>query len=131
MKWWPGECCFGDMIRVNLGSIYHYGIFVNENRVIQFGLPPVPDNNNGDEIKVCVSDIETFSCGKIIEIAHPDRRELKTKKAPERIVETAENRIGEGGYDMLNNNCEHFAYECYLGIKKSEQQESILKRWIK
>lgn len=131
MKWWPGECGEGDMIRVNLGSIWHYGIFVSEDEIIQFGLPPVGSIPSDDEVRVCSSDIDTFACGKIIEVAHPDRKELKKKKSAKDTVESARSRLGEGGYNLLDNNCEHFAYECYLGIKKSEQQESIIKRWIK
>lgn len=132
MKWWPGECNEGDMIRVNLGSLYHYGIFVSEDEVIQFGLPPAMENHiPDDEVRVCSSSIETFACGKIIEKAQPERKELKSKRPAEEVIKTARSRMGEGGYDLLNNNCEHFAYECFLGVKKSEQQESMLKRWLR
>ena len=40
MIWWQSECKFGDMIRISFGNFYHYGIFVSEDEVIQFGLPP-------------------------------------------------------------------------------------------
>ena len=38
MKWQLTQPVAGDMIRVKLGSIYHYGVFVSEEEVIQFGL---------------------------------------------------------------------------------------------
>ena len=41
MKWSFVEPSSGDMIRVKLGSIYHYGIFADDGEIIQFGLPPV------------------------------------------------------------------------------------------
>ena len=57
MIWWQAECKYGDMIRVCCGNLYHYGIFVSEDEVIQFGLPPVEGllNRKFDEISVCVS----------------------------------------------------------------------------
>jgi hypothetical protein len=34
MKWQLTQPVAGDMIRVKLGSIYHYGVFVSEDEVI-------------------------------------------------------------------------------------------------
>lgn len=129
MKWWPAECKPGDMIRVRLGSIYHYGVFVSDGEVIQFGMPPVPQYATGGEIVVCRSGIDEFSCGNIVEVAVFDRKEAKIRIPPEKTIEIAESRLGEGGYDLLHNNCEHFAYECVLGVKRSEQEENARKRW--
>ena len=33
----------GDMVRIQIGSLYHYGVFVSEDEVIQFGYPPLPE----------------------------------------------------------------------------------------
>ena len=41
MRWTPDECRPGDIVRVKLGAIYHYGVFVSEDEVVQFGEPPV------------------------------------------------------------------------------------------
>ena len=38
-------------------------------------------------------------------------------------------RIGEGGYNIIHNNCEHLAYECVFGEKKSEQTDAIRAFW--
>ena len=43
MKWVFGECLPGDMIRIKTGAVYHYGIFVSDAEVIQFGYPPLPE----------------------------------------------------------------------------------------
>ena len=37
MKWEPTNCRTGDMVRIRLGSIYHYGVFLSEDEVVQFG----------------------------------------------------------------------------------------------
>ena len=44
MKWEYKDCRYGDIIRVKLGSVYHYGIFVSDDEVIAFGLPPTAEN---------------------------------------------------------------------------------------
>ena len=44
MRWEPAVCRAGDMVRIRLGSIYHYGILVSEDEVIAFGLPPTAEN---------------------------------------------------------------------------------------
>ena len=132
MKWWPKECAFGDMIRIKINSIYHYGIFVSENEVIQFGLPPVNIRSlTSQDAEVLSTDINTFSAGNIVEVGDMDRKEKKKARTPEKIVETARSRIGEKGYDLLQNNCEHFAYECVFGEKFSSGVDEISRKWGK
>ena len=120
------------MIRVRLGSVYHYGIFASEDEVIAFGLPPVPEyQDRPDRFTVCAVDIDTFSCGVIPEKAVFDLRERRKKFSPRRIVDNARTRLGETGYNLLHNNCEHFVNECVFGEKRSEQTDSVRQRWLK
>lgn len=128
MKWVPSTCRAGDMIRIRIGSIWHYGIFVSEEEVIQFGLPPVAPRNDAD-VTVCASDIDAFCCGQIVEVAQLDKSERKNRIAAAETVRLARSRLGEGGYNLIHNNCEHFAYQCVFGIKKSQQEEDARKRW--
>ena len=130
MKWWPGDPKRGDIIRIPVGAIYHYGIFVDYDTVVQFGPPPGTSGyNDGKDIKVCTASPEEFSCGKIVEVAVLDKDEQKRRIPPEQTVNTAVSRIGEGGYDLLHNNCEHFVNECVFGEKRSAQEEEARKRW--
>lgn len=120
------------MIRVRLGSVYHYGIFVSEDEVIAFGLPPVPQyQDRPDRFTVCAVDIDTFSCGVIPERAEYGLRERRKKFRAGRIVANARARLGETGYNLLHNNCEHFVNECVFGEKRSEQTDSVRQRWLK
>lgn len=43
------------------------------------------------------------------------------------VVRRARTEIGKhrGKYDLVFNNCEHFAYYCRFGIKKSQQVEDV------
>ena len=131
MKWSPTECEYGDMIRVRLGSIYHYGVFVSEDEVIAFGLPPIEKyKDDPGRLSVIATDIDVFSCGQIVERAIPGRGEKKKKISPEKAVETARSRLGETGYDLLRNNCEHFATECVFGERRCSEEEDARRRWL-
>ncbi len=126
MKWFLKDPVFADMIRVKTGNIYHYGIFVSENEVIQFGLAPAAcPNVKPCDIEVCTSDIDTFLCGNFLEVGEPEKKEFKKLRPPEEIVKTARARIGEKNYSIIYNNCEHFAYECVLGKKYCSQTDSV------
>lgn len=133
MIWWQSECKYGDMIRVSFGNFYHYGIFVSDDEIIQFGLPPTEGllNRKFDEISVCVTDIDTFSMGKIVEVASIEKGDKLKRLSPSKTVSRAQSRIGEKGYDILHNNCEHFARYCYLGEKGCEVTEQAIASWKK
>lgn len=114
------------MIRVKAGPLYHYGIYVSDDEVIQFGPNPVlrleiPDS----QLSVCATNIEEFLCGEFLEVASPERAERKKLRKPGQVVELARSRVGEKGYHILHNNCEHFANECYCGEKRSAQTDGI------
>lgn len=130
MNWYPKECCPGDIIRINLGSIYHYGIFVDENNIIQFGLPLIPENMMPqEEIVVCSSDIDVFSCGKIVEVAVFSKKENKERFSNKEIIKRATECIGNGGYSLLHNNCEHFVYYCAFGKHYCSVESEAVNRW--
>ena len=134
MKWSPEKCLPGDMIRIRLGSFCHYGIYVSDEEVIQFGLPPVDGlPKNGDGIRVLSTDIDTFSCGKIVEVGVPERAggEKRRRFSAKKTVENARARLGEGGYNVLHNNCEHFVWECAFGIHRSTAEDEAQARWRK
>ena len=132
MKWWPENCEAGDMIRVRAGSVWHYGIFVSPEEVIEFGPPPTPGAlaTGKDNVIMSVS-IDEFSAGGIVEKAILSRDEKKKRLPPNKTIEIARSRIGEGGYDILHNNCEHFATACFFGHGRSSQEEALREKWLK
>ena len=129
MKWWPTSCAPGDMIRVKIGSIIHYGIYVSDDEVIQFGPPPRDHFLPPEEVRVCVTTIDEFAGGDIIETAQWTFAEKLRKNAPRKTVAIARSRIGAGGYNLLHNNCEHFAYECATGESYCEQEAAVREQW--
>ncbi len=126
MKWELTAPKSGDMVRVKVGSVYHYGVFVSEEEVIQFGFAPIARQTLKDsEIEVCSADVDAFLCGGFLEVATLDKKEQKQRRKPKETVEVARSRLGEKGYNILYNNCEHFAYECVMGEKKCTQADAI------
>lgn len=126
MKWVMKSPSPGDMIRVGLGQIYHFGIYVSDEEVIQFGLAPnrramIPDS----QVEVLASDIDTFLAGGFLEVCEFDRKERKKHRKPQQIVAYARQRLGQRGYHILYNNCEHFANECLTGEHISHQTDDV------
>lgn len=126
MIWTDETPKYGDMVRVKVKFYYHYGIFVDENTIVQFGMR---DNGNThpDEISVIKTNIVEFSGGEFIECGELEKADKKRAFPPKIVVENAISRLGERGYNILNNNCEHFANECMFGEKKSFLDEVRIK----
>lgn len=118
MIWQEKMPVYGDMIRTKVQFYYHYGIFVSESQVIQFGLPNDP-MRPAEEIRVLISDMDTFLQSGDLEVAQMDAQERKQMFPPEQIVQRAMQRLGQGGYHILHNNCEHFVNECVFGKPSS------------
>ena len=116
----------GDMIRVKTGQIYHYGIYVSDDEVIQFGLAPSQRSLiNDSQIEVLSSDIDTFLCGGFLEVAVFDKKEKKKHRKAADVVSYARSRLGTKGYNIIYNNCEHFANECISGVRYSSQSDGL------
>lgn len=130
MRWWPTACKKGDMIRVRMGAICHYGIFVSESEVIQFGPTPAsPQYRANGDLRVIATDINAFACGAIVEVAAPETAEERRRFSAGKTIKLARARLGQGGYDLIHNNCEHFVYECVYGVRRSTQAEEVRRRW--
>lgn len=115
---------YSDQIRVNRGLYYHYGIYESDEVVYQFASP------KGAEISPETATINTISLeeflkGGELEVRDYTEEELKERKKPEEIIEYAKNHLGEMGYDLINNNCEHFANRATFGKSESSQVNNI------
>lgn len=124
MQWTEKTPAYGDIIRTKVRFYYHYGIFVSEDEVIQFGLPDDP-GRPAEQVKVLTSDIGTFLNGGELEVGVPERSERKQMRSPKQAVAIARQRLGEGGYDLLHNNCEHFVNDCVFGQPHSTFVQNV------
>ena len=114
MQWAEKSPACGDIVRTKLRFYHHYGLYISDDRVIQFGLP---DNTGTPNPEICVlaTDIYTFLHGGSLEVGVPEKEERKNMRPADQVVAIAESRLGQTGYDILHNNCEHFVNECVFG----------------
>ena len=98
------------------GLYYHHGIYVGRGWVIHFAGEPGGDKC-GAEVRE--DSLEAFAMGApVYDVRHH-------AAAPARVVvDRARSCLGEGGYDLVHNNCEHFATWCKTGRAHSTQVEA-------
>jgi Lecithin retinol acyltransferase/PspA/IM30 family len=111
----------GDQIYVyrellNLRGAYeHHGIDCGDGSVIHYRKP--------SEI-VERTSLETFTRGEKIYIRQYPRSGFAF--IADVVVQRAESRLGEGKYNFLFNNCEHFATWCKIGMSESRQIQEFI-----
>ena len=115
---------YGSQIRVNRGLYYHHGIYESDDCVYQFASP------EGSEISpetavVCTTTLKKFLNGGDLEVREYTEEELKELKPKDEIIKYAKEHLGEKGYNLINNNCEHFSNRCAFGKSESEQVNNI------
>jgi len=123
--WSNRKPLYSDQIRVNRGLYYHYGIYESDDVVYQFASP------KGSEISEETATINTISLkdflnGGKLEVRDYTDEELKNKRTPNEIINYAKDHLGEMGYNLINNNCEHFANRATFGKSESSQVNDIL-----
>lgn len=69
------------------------------------------------------TDLATFARGGNVEVV----AYRQTCAAPDIVLRRAESRLGEEGYDLFGNNCEHFARWCKTGQHESRQVRRFLR----
>ncbi|MEL6495510.1 MAG: lecithin retinol acyltransferase family protein [Cyanobacteria bacterium J06623_7] len=110
-----GDCIYVYRNFGGLTGVYkHYGIDCGDGTVIHYRKP--------SEV-VEQTSMATFSRGNPVYVA-----EYTSGFAyiPDVVVERAKSRLGEQDYNLLSNNCEHFACWCKTGINDSKQIRNYL-----
>lgn len=107
---------YGDLIFVDHGLYKHFGIYINDDCVIHY------DGKLDDRFlrNMCVrqTGMDRFLAGKdnfkILNLS-------KNPIPPHEVVNRAKSHLNERNFNLILNNCEHFAYWCKTGSKKSYQ----------
>jgi hypothetical protein len=103
----------GDHIRVSRQGYWHHGIDCGDGTVIHY---VGPDREKKRCAAVRRTTLQEFCRGcsfRVVPYRGCDGLEL--------VMSRAEARLGDAGYDLFGNNCEHFAYWCKTGQKRSRQ----------
>jgi len=118
---------YGSQIRVNRGLYYHHGIYESDDCIYQFASPEGMEISPDTAI-ICTTTLKDFLKGGTLEVRVYDDLELKELRSKDEIINFAKSNLNSnmGGYDLINNNCEHFSNLCAFGKKKSDQVDDIL-----
>ncbi len=116
---------YGDQIRVNRGFYFHHGIYESDDVVYHFA-SPIGSEISPETAVVHRTTLENFSKGSPVEVREYSEEELLNKRKPDEIIEYAKAHIGERGYNIVSNNCEHFSNRCAFGKSDSDQVKNVL-----
>ena len=143
----------GDVIGVHRGVYDHYGIYTGRGKVIHFSNE---GSDFGGDIRVRRATLDQFKNGAsnvfVIDfeayrdyVENPGLLELLeegivgialrslfgsetiTIYSPEETVKRAESQLGKGDYNLVFNNCEHFAVWCKTGVHESSQVQKFFE----
>lgn len=95
----------GDHLVVARGVYTHHGIYVGEHRVIHY-----------KNYWVQETSLEDFCHANTFWVYDHEERLSR-----EETIARARSKIGDADYDLLTNNCEHFAWWCCTDAKWSHQ----------
>ena len=117
----------GDHIRVQRmnGIYYHHGIYVSDEEVIHFTGTEDDSILDWSKNEVIKSDLKFFLQDGKLEVREYTEDEKNDLYPPEHIVHYARTCLGDKGYNLIFNNCEHFANVCTLGRFRSTQVEKL------
>lgn len=102
----------GDHVYVDLGEYQHHGIYCGSGEIIHY--------SGKKQIKSQLA--RNFSRDWTLEIRV---REYIRCHQPEVVILNARSRLAETEYNIIFNNCEHFATWCKTGERRSKQIEKI------
>lgn len=145
----------GDVIGVHRGVYDHYGIYTGRGKVIHFSnegsdmgddirirratLSQFKDNASNvfvidfEAYRDYLENPELFDFVGLFKLAFDDLFDNKiTIYSPEETVKRAESQLGKGEeredkYNIIFNNCEHFALWCKTGVKESTQVQRFFE----
>lgn len=90
------------------GIYEHHGIDCGDGTVIHY--------RKAGEATISRTSIESFAAGNPIFVKHQPKAYI-----PDIVMQRAESRLGEQQYNLVSNNCEHFANWCKTGVNESHQ----------
>lgn len=103
---------------------YHYGVVVGDDDVVHFNIDfDCDDEEELVNVRIIRTDMDDFSGLGIYIVENDLMSEMDTVYSPEEIAERALSKVGSnfGGYNLVTNNCEHFANWCATGNRTSRQ----------
>jgi hypothetical protein len=100
----------------------HHGLYVGEGRVVHYA--GFHDGLNKGTIEE--TSLEEFAQSEEVKVLSSKLRVYDRQESVSRAYES----IGEGSYNIVFNNCEHFVNWCIYGVKFSKQVNNVVVRTL-
>jgi hypothetical protein len=117
----------GDVIIAQRICYHHYGIYAGRGRVIHFA------GEKGDflsDVKVRETTLAQFARGDSVFVCIFPKIDKNLFSCYD-TLQQAKSKLGKTGFNLVFNNCEHFARWCKTGQKVSFQVQYIMDSLIK
>ncbi|MCF7911465.1 MAG: lecithin retinol acyltransferase family protein [Candidatus Cloacimonetes bacterium] len=109
------------------GGIYtHHGIYISDGEVIHFASED-SDNLTGAGNEIINTDLKTFLRGGELFVRIYNTEEQSRLFDKDAIISYARSCVGDAGYNLVFNNCEHFCNECTFAEHRSTQVDAVIK----
>jgi hypothetical protein len=114
----------GDVVFARRMMYRHYGIYAGKKKVIHYAKK---ESHVRRETAIEETSIQEFSKGDpVYVIKFP--KNLDRLYSPGETVKRAKSRTGSTDYNLVFNNCEHFAYWCRTGKHESSQVKDVCEK---
>lgn len=148
----PAKLQLGDVIGVDRGLYEHYGVYCGNYEVIHYTRRPgnLLTRLFSWTLRIYLTDIRFFlrrnkelfvlDCTDLENPVKSDPITIRPRPrwirsfhlySPEETVQRAKSQLGRGKFNLLVNNCEHFAIWCKTGLHRSYQVEQALRYFKK
>lgn len=109
------------------GTYSHHGLDCGDGTIVHYDLTPWEKisgklNPETCNARVVRTTLEDFSRGNEVHV-----RNYENSGEIELVIERAMSKIGEDGYSVFGNNCEHFVVWCKTGEAQSSQVDAHKK----
>jgi hypothetical protein len=107
----------------------HHAIDLGDGTVVHFAdadggaAGPGRDFRQFEIIRTSIDVIRSGGADRVHVVSHRER--LDREETAARALQ----QVGRGGYDLVFDNCEHFALWCVCGSETSRQVESVIERF--
>lgn len=108
----------GSVIYAKRTLYRHYGVYVGDGRVVHFAAKKGFETD-AENAFIQMTSLDEFAKGDEIEVEPDYEGALGGKETAERAMACVGE--GKGEYNLVFNNCEHFANWCKYGEKSSSQ----------
>lgn len=116
----------GDHIRVKRIGYTHHGIYISDDEIIHFTGRDDDSIMDWSKAEVISTDLDFFFKGGTLEVKVYTLTESIFLRPTDEIISYARSCVGDRGYNLAFNNCEHFANRCTLRQHKSKQVKRVI-----